>query len=163
MENHNNNKDNRKLEESRFKENRILAGIVFLGILVAAGFFLTWAFPRDIAEKPSDEKNQNIANQDIADIITQRVTEIREVEGAQVIVLSRTALIALDLKQDIPVNEIKRIKDEVGARSKNIPQVDEVLVTANPDLGEEVKKILEGEAPLERLEYIYERIRDQKM
>ena len=56
----------------------------------------------------------------------------------QVIVLSRIALIALDLRSDIPLSQVKIIKAEAASRAKDLPEIDEVLVTANPGLFEKL-------------------------
>jgi hypothetical protein len=169
----NNNKNNNgfenpediKLIERRFRDNRIMRAIFLLALLVIAGFALTWAFPRNIAEKPpaAPAPAPTQPGRDNTTIITERVSTVEGVEDARVIVLSRIALIALDLKSDIPLSQVKIIKSEAASRAKDLPEIDEVLVTANPGLFEEVVKILEGDAPLERLEYIYESIRDQNL
>lgn len=159
--------DGTQFKENRLRENRVLVGIVILSLIVIAGFVLTWAYPRNAAQKPPVTPAPAPAPADpagnSAEIITQRVTAIPGVEGAQVLILSRTALIALDVKSGIPTWEVRSIKKEASARAQGMAEVDEVLVTASPDLAAELRKILEGEEPLERLDDIYERIRDQQM
>lgn len=154
----------KKVKSGRTGDNRILAGMLMLAVIVVGGFLLTWAFPRSGFQKPV-QPTPSVENADVdtAEIITQKVTAVPGVEGAQVIVLSRVALIALEVKPDLSAAEVKRIKNESTSAAKERPEVNEVLVTANPDLGKELQKILQGEAPLERLDYIYERIRDQHL
>lgn len=153
-----------KVKSGRTGDNRILAGMLMLAVIVVGGFLLTWAFPRSGVQKPVQPTPPvEAGDANTAEIITQRVSAVPGVEGAQVIVLSRVALIALEVKPDLSVAEVKRIKNESTSVAKERPEVNEVLVTANPDLGRELEKILQGEAPLERLEYIYERIRDQHL
>jgi len=149
--------------QGRLGENRILLGIIILALIVVAGFLLTWAFPRNIAKRPEVSPPPNEGASDAQQIIIQRVTQVPGVRDAQVIVLSRVALIVIEVDPELPASEVKRIKNESASQAEDISGVEEVLVTASPDLAKELKKILSGDAPLERLEYIYERIRDQNL
>lgn len=172
MENNNNNSNNgadrtklkvKGYRQGRLGENRILTGIIVLALVVVAGFLLTWAFPRNIAQRPEVSPPRSEGTSDSQQIIIQRVTQVPGVRDAQVVVLSRVALIVIEVDPELPASEVKRIKNESASQAKGMSDVDEVLVTASPDLAKELKKILAGDAPLERLEYIYERIRDQNM
>ena len=106
------NPDDIKLKESRLRDNRILRAIFLLALIVIAGFALTWAFPRNIAEKPPAAPAPAPAQpgREIMTIITEKISTVEGVEDARVIVLSRIALIALDLKSDIPLSQVKIIK-----------------------------------------------------
>ena len=164
MEKHNKNDDNTKLKRGWIKENRVLAAVIILGLIVVTGFLLSWVFSEKQSKKPNTPSPGAVEqNQDRTAIITQRVTGVNGVKGAQVIVLNKVALIALEVPSGVSAAEEKKIKNGAASTANDVSGVDQVLVTANPDLFAELEKILEGKVPLERLDYIYERIRDQKM
>ena len=154
-----------KVKDTRqagLRDDRIIKGIGILAMIVVAGFLLTWAFPRNTAEKPevSPPVQDNVRLQQL---ITQRVSQVPGVKETKVFVLSRVALIVIQVDPELPPYQVKRIKNDSASQAKGLSGVDEVLVTASPVLARELQEILEGEVPLERLEYIYERIRDQNM
>ena len=163
--NHNNNsRDDKQIRDgSRVRNNRILPVLLVLLVVACLAVILWWPSSSRSPEQSPLTPERERPYQDTTAIITQRVETVQGVEGANVIVLSRTALIALEVKTELTSAEVKRIKKEASIQAKDLEGVDEVLVTANPGLIQEIKAILNGEEPLEKLESIYEKIRDQKL
>lgn len=151
-----------RVRNSRASTSRLLAAFLAFLVLACLAMMLWWWTSRNPSEKPLTPA-PNQPYQDSSAIISQRVEAISGVEAADVLILNRTALIALDLETGLTSREIKAVKKEASAAAKDIKDVDEVLVTAHPDLVEEVRAILNGEMPLDRLESIYEKIRDQRL
>jgi len=80
--------------------------------------------------------------QDTGTAIERRVERMNGVLDASVLVLSRTALVALELKEPMPPEEIDKIKRETADYAKGFSNIDEVLVTADPNIVAEIKDIL---------------------
>lgn len=152
-----------RVQDNRVRNYRILTGLLALLLVLSLGMlFFDWP-SRSPLEKPGETPAPVEPQRNTTQVITQRVEGIPGVEDAQVIVLSRVALIALDLEDGVSRRDTNWIKGQASYTAKGFEEVDEVLVTAHPDLVEEVKAILRGDMPLERLEIIYERIRDQRL
>lgn len=149
------------VRDNRIRNYRILTGFLILLLALSLGMLFFDRPSRSPLEKPDETPAPVEPDRNTTQIITQRVEAIPGVEDAQVIVLSRIALIALDLENGVSPRDMDWIKGQASDTAKGFEDVDEVLVTAHPDLLEEVRAILRGDMPLERLENIYERIRDQ--
>jgi len=145
------------------RERPLTAVVIFtLFVLIIAAVIISGdpelTAPR---KKPFNAPPTDPELEDIGAAIERRVERMNGVLDASVLVLSRTALVALELEEALSPEEIDRIKRETADYAKGFPKIDEVLVTADPNLVAEIKEVLKGEAPLESLEDIYKKIRGE--
>ena len=161
------NEDRGRKKQAARRERRrnhwvFIGTIMLLFIVVFAGFLFTGNPSQTVPEKkPLNPPPTEPEFQDTATIVNERVNRIGGVEEASVLVLNRIVLIALVLDSNLSRQGVDAIKKEAVGTAADLPQVDEVLVTANPEIFAEVGDILAGEAPLDSLQDIYERIRDE--
>jgi len=143
-------------------DRMLIAAVLILFVFVFAGFLIT-SNPRQTVpeKKPLNPPPTDPELQDTATVIERKAENIEGVVEASVLVLSRIALIALNLDDELTEKRVDEVKREVADTAEGLPNVDEVLVTANPDIVAEVKDILAGEAPLDSLEDIYRRILEE--
>jgi len=143
-------------------DRMLIAAVLILFVFVFAGFLITGNPRQTVPEKkPLNPPPTDPELQDTATVIERKAENIEGVVEASVLVLSRIALIALDLDDELTEKRVEEVKKEVAGAAEGLPNLDEVLVTANPDIVAEVKDILAGEAPLDSLEDIYRRIREE--
>lgn len=131
--------------------------VVFVGFLISET--PSYILPE---KKPLNPQREVSEFKDGALEIKERAERIQGVNKASVLILNRTALIALELDDSIKGANIAETKKRVVVIAGDMHNVDEVLVTADPDIAAEISNIFAGKAPLESLEDIYSRIRQEK-
>lgn len=98
----------------------------------------------------------------MADTIADEVARINGVESAYVLVVGRTAFIGCNLEKEMDDGQVERLKDDIADRTKEFDQVTECLVSADPDVAEQIRDISEGRSTPDSIGDLYNRLKPQR-
>ncbi|MDD2496958.1 MAG: YhcN/YlaJ family sporulation lipoprotein [Desulfitobacteriaceae bacterium] len=98
----------------------------------------------------------------VADTIADEVARINGVESANVLVVGRTAFIGCNLDKEMDDGQVERLKDDIADRARNFNQVTDCLVSADPDVAEQIRDISEGRSTPDSIGDLYNRLKPQR-
>ena len=94
--------------------------------------------------------------------MAQQAKSVNGVNDASVLLIGKTAFVGIDLKKDIVGKNTSKIKKLVADKLKANPQVNTVMVTADPDLLQRIRDIISGKATPNVIGDLYKRMKMEK-
>ncbi|MGI6065860.1 MAG: YhcN/YlaJ family sporulation lipoprotein [Bacillota bacterium] len=97
----------------------------------------------------------------LADTIADEVARINGVESANVLVVGRTAFVGCNLDKEMDDGQVETLKDDIADRAREFDQVTDCLVSADPDVVEQIRDISEGRSTPDSIGDLYQRLKPQ--
>jgi YhcN/YlaJ family sporulation lipoprotein len=93
------------------------------------------------AQQTAPENNAKLTSQQIVTHLEQLATSIPNVQHAHCVILGKTAVVGIDVKEDLPRSRVDNIKYSVAEALRKDPYGVNAIVTADMDLDHRLKNI----------------------
>lgn len=96
----------------------------------------------------------------LADKIADDVVDMEGVKSAYVFVIGRTAFVGVNLDKEMDDTKVDSLKEQITEKVKS-DRITQVLVSADPDLVEQIRDIAEGRSTPDAIGDLYTRLKPE--
>lgn len=97
----------------------------------------------------------------LADSIANDVADMEGVKSAYVFVVGRTAFVGVNLDQEMDDAKVDSLKKQIANEIKRNDRITQVMISADPDLVEQIRDIAEGRSTPDAIGDLYTRLKPE--
>lgn len=98
----------------------------------------------------------------LADTIVNEVVKMSGVKSAHVLVVGTTAFVGVNLDRELDDKKFTTLKDTVSNKVKKFSRINEALVSADPEIVEQIRDISQGKSTPDSIGDLYTRLKPQR-
>lgn len=116
--------------------------------------------PNQVAPTPPNN-NTTMPTRSMAETLADEITNLDGVKSAYVLIIGRTAMIGVNLDKEKDDKMVEGLKDRITKLAEGKGNINEALISADPEIVEQIRDVFEGRSTPDSIGDIYTRLKPQ--